>query len=123
MEFDIELITRRYIWRQIGIFAKICVRFKDAARERLVLIINESKLKQGKSLRIRGVIAHRGVEYYDIRVLGIRLHIGRFDVQRLWMPWQRNTALQQLAVLFQIRLGCGNEGSQLSPIEINGLSR
>ena len=66
MEFDIELITRRYIWRQIRIFAKICVRFKDAACERLVLIINESKLKQGKSLRIRGVIAHRGVECYDI---------------------------------------------------------
>ena len=123
MEFDIELITWRYIWRQIRIFAKICVRFKDAACERLVLIINESQLKQGKSLRIRGVIAHRGVECYDIWVLGIRLHIGRFDVQGLWMSWQRNTALQQLAVLFQIRLGCGNKGSQLSPIEINGLSR
>src|SRR5690242_10934315 len=122
MEPDIELITRRYIFRQIRTFAKICVRFKNAAGKRLVLIIDEGKLKQGKSLRIGGVVAHRGVERYDVRMLGVRVHVGRFDVQRLPMPWRGNTALQQLAVLFQIWLERRYEGSQLSAVEIDGLS-
>ena len=45
MESDVEIITRRHVPSQIGIFTQIRIGFKDAARERPVLVIDEGKLQ------------------------------------------------------------------------------
>ena len=52
---------------QIGIFTQIRIGFKDAARERPVLIIDEGKLQQRKCLRIGSMVAYRGAQRYDAR--------------------------------------------------------
>ena len=60
MESDVEIITRRHVPSQIGIFTQIRLGFKDAACERPVLIIDEGKLQQRKCLRIGSMVAYRG---------------------------------------------------------------
>jgi len=76
MESDVKLITWRHVPSQIGTFTQIRIGFKNAARERPVLIIDESKLQQGKCLRIGSMIVYRGAQRYDTGVFMIRVHIG-----------------------------------------------